>query len=174
MNFKTNKILLASSMFFLTSLMLSSQENSFGFTGGLLNGGERVKAEGSSASSSDTGFYLGAIYEIGISDNLKIHTELDYGNINDTNFGFLAARLKYYPIEKLFLQAGPQLSYVFDELGDNFNKTGIDLSLGLGFDITEKFYIDARYSFEVTNRVNTDFDLTSRFRWINVGIGFKL
>ncbi|WP_165749570.1 porin family protein [Cellulophaga sp. Z1A5H] len=174
MKFKINKFLLTSIVFVFTTMILNAQNNYFGFNGGLLNGGERVKVGDSSAGASDTGFYLGAMYEIGISEDLKIHSGIDYGNINDTSFGFLSARLKYYPIEKLFLQAGPQISYVFDELGDNLNKTGIDLSLGLGFDITDKFFIDARYSFELTNRVKSDLDITSKFRWLNVGIGFKL
>jgi hypothetical protein len=162
----------------ITAFLITSnsfaQNTSFGVTGGLLNGGEKFKSGDASASASDTGFYIGVNSRIPINDKLLFTPELDYGNLNNASFGFLSARIQYYPVSKFYLQAGPQISYIFEALGDSLKKGGLDLSSGIGYDINENFHIQARYSFELTNRSTfDDSEVSSRLRWLQIGFGYS-
>jgi len=157
------------------SLLLTAeaQSTSLGIGAGLLNGSERAVRAGNSASASDTGFYVGILSDYTISEKFKIKAELDYGNLGDTSFGFLSVQGKYYPIQKLYVQVGPQLSHIFNQLGSTLKDTGFDLSLGAGFDVTDNFTVQARYAINLTNRNNTGFDQTSKLRWLFVGVGYS-
>lgn len=158
----------------LLSYTCFSQNTSFGITVGLLNGGEKFKSGSASAKASDTGFYVGINSKIPINEKFAFAPELDYGNLNSASFGFLSAKIQYYPFSNFYIQAGPQASYIFDFLGDSLAKTGLDLTTGVGYDITEHFHIQARYSFELTNRSKLDIaDVSSRLRWLQVGVGYS-
>jgi hypothetical protein len=157
--------------FLLGSTFISAQKTSFGFTGGLLNGGETFKEEGSSASASDTGFYAGIYSRIHISEKISLQPEVKYGNLNRSSFGFLSAMVNYEILPKFYVQAGPELSHIF-ESSSFINRNGLNASFGIGYNITEKVHIQARYSPELTNRLTEDIDATSRINWLHAGIGF--
>lgn len=157
-----------------TTVNSFSQNTSFGITVGLLNGGEKFKSGSATETASDTGFYVGINSKISINDKLAFTPELDYGNLNNASFGFLSARIQYYPFTNFYIQAGPQASYIFEFLGNSLAKTGLDLSTGIGFDITEHFHVQARYSFELTNRSKFDIpDVSSKLRWLQIGVGYS-
>ncbi len=166
------KIILFSITCFL-SLTVKAQNTSIGIGAGLLNGSERAVRSGGSASASDTGFYAGVFSDFTLSEKFKLKAELDYGNLGETSFGFLSVQGKYYPIQKLYAQFGPQVSHIFNQLGSTLKDTGFDLSLGAGYDITENFHVQARYVINLTNRNNTGFDQTSKLRWLFVGVGYS-
>lgn len=158
----------------LFSTKSNSQKTSIGFAGGLLNGSGKVKENSASASSSDSGFYLGLYSKIQLNEKFSLIPEIDYGNLNDRSFGFVSARIGYYLISDFYLQAGPQVTYLFDVLTDDVAKAGLDISLGIGYDITDKFHVQARYAFEASNRVKeSNTDVTARFNWLNVGLGYS-
>lgn len=158
----------------IISIKSVGQDTSFGITAGLLNGGEKFKSGSISESASDTGFYIGINARIPLNDNFIVVAEIDYGNLESSHFAFASVRAQYYVVSKFYLQAGPQVSYLFDDLGDNFAQAGIDLSLGLGYDISEQFRVQARYSFELTNRSRIESeDITSRLRWLQVGLEYS-
>ena len=87
---------------------------------------------------------------------------------------------KYYIGDSQFnLQAGPQAAIILDEVG-GMNAFGLDLGFGAGFDITENFFLEARYAFEVTNRMGDEFaeafpesDAKVRINTLQVGVGYK-
>jgi len=156
-----------------TTVNCFSQNTSFGITVGLLNGGEKFKLGSATETATDTGFYVGINSRISINDKLVFTPELDYGNLNNASFGFLSARIQYYPFNNFYVQAGPQASYIFEFL-NSLAKAGLDLSTGIGYDITEHFHIQARYSFELTNRSKIDLpDVSSKLRWLQVGVGYS-
>ncbi len=160
----------------LLLLMISgySQKTDFGITMGLLNGTGRVSENNGSVSSSDSGFYVGLFSKIKVNDKFSVVPEIDYGNLNDNSFGFLSVRANYYIIPKFYFQAGPQIAYIFDVLTDDVKSAGIDLGFGIGYDISENFHLQARYAFETTNRIKeTSSDLTARFEWLHVGLGYS-
>ncbi len=164
-------VLVTALFFFLKCL---AQKTTFGVSGGLLNGGERFKQDNSSASSADTGFYVGAFSKIPISEKLAIQPEINYGNLNQSNFGFVSARINYGILPKFYLQAGPEVSHIFESLSNTLNKTGINATFGFGYEVTNKFHLQARYSAELTNRIQDNaIDGTSRINWLFVGMGYS-
>lgn len=168
-------------IFFIVLLALLTMPNCFsqgmffGATGGLLNGGEKFKTGNTTASASDTGFYIGLNSRIPLNDKFLLSPEINYGNLNDSSFGFVSARIQYYPAPKFYLQAGPQVSYIFEAVGETMKKGGLDLTSGIGYDINDNFHIQARYSFELTNRLkgNVPDDTSSKLKWLLVGIGYS-
>ncbi|MFS4418397.1 hypothetical protein [Maribacter sp. 2307ULW6-5] len=151
----------------------AGQNISFGATGGLLSGGEKFKSGSESVTASDTGFYLGLTSKIPLSGKFTIAPEADYGRIENSSFLFVAGRVHYFVLPKFYLQLGPQVTYLFDDLNDAFSQAGLDISSGVGYEINDHFGINARYSFEITNRSKLEFDdVSSRLRWLMIGIEY--
>ncbi len=125
--------------------------------------------------------YGGILLDIGVINKLHIQPEVLYVNADETNFLYVPVLVKYYVAPKFNLQGGSQANFVLDETFDEFNTFGLDLTFGAGFDITKSFFVEARYSFEVTNRVDQALafgdilvdNITSRFNSLTVGIGYK-
>ncbi|MCP4978091.1 MAG: PorT family protein [Maribacter sp.] len=175
------KILLLS-VITLFSLQFSQAQSlpRFGITGGLLNSNVDFKTGNSLlnlvgvnnfAKINSTGYYIGALVDIGVAGNFHIQPELLYGSAEDLSFFYLPVMAKYYVADKFHIQAGPQLNFssnlddikkairdTEELLGTNGNvddvlKTvGVDLGFGAGFDILDNLTIQARYSFELTDR----------------------
>lgn len=158
----------------ISSQTLVSQDFNLGISGGLLNGSGKISENDATATSSDSGFYLGLFTKFKLNNKISILPELNYGNLNDRSFSFLSMRIEYYVVPKLYLQAGPQITYLFDVLTNDIKKAGVDLGFGLGYDLTDNFHIQARYAFEVSNRFKENgTDLTARFNWLHVGVGYS-
>jgi opacity protein-like surface antigen len=150
----------------------------FGITGGLLNNNTDIDISAfglfditSIDAINETGFYIGAFVDIEATEKLHIQPELLYGSAGDLSFFYLPIMAKYYVAERLNLQIGPQLSFstnlndikaaiqdIEGVLGTNANlddvleSTGVDLSFGLGFDVNEQFFVQARYALELSDR----------------------
>lgn len=163
----------------LSTSSLFAQETKFGLTAGFLNAEAKASADGAASfSSSDSGFYLGALVDIGLTESLHIQPEVLYGNINDSGLLYIPIFLKYYISESGFhLMGGPQATLNIDEEAEGINNLGIDAAFGLGYDIYESFFINARYAFELTNRVSSDLEgadgVTARINSLQIGVGYK-
>jgi len=168
MNF--NKIFLIA-LFLMGSANLSAQSSRFGIAAGLMIGNSKEEFSGNEITGSDEGPYLGIYLDVPITEKLSVVPEVDYGNINGSGFGFLSVRAKYNLIPLVFVQAGPQVSYLFEQFGE-INKAGIDFGLGAGVDISKHFHLQARYAFELTNRNKDGFEGTSKLNWLHLGIGY--
>jgi opacity protein-like surface antigen len=104
---------------------------------------------------------------------------VNYGNIEDSGILYIPVMAKYYIADSGFsLQAGPQASILLEETGSDVNGLGLDLGFGASYDITENFFAEARYAFEITNRLTDEFtdangDISSRINSLNIGIGYR-
>lgn len=165
---------------FTINLLSAQALPKFGLTGGLLNTNVDFKTGNSIlnligvnnfAKINSTGFYVGALVDIAATEKLHIQPELTYGSAEDLSFVYLPIMAKYYVADKFHVQAGPQLNFssnlddikkairdTEELLGTNGNvddvlrTVGIDIGLGAGFDVTENLAIQARYSFELSDR----------------------
>ena len=165
---------------FAMNLAQSQALPKFGLTGGLLNTNVDFKTGNSLlnligvnnfAKINSTGFYIGGLVDIGVVGNFHIQPEFLYGSAEDLSFFYLPILAKYYVADKFHLQAGPQLSFssnlddikkairdTEELIGTNGNvddvlKTiGVDIAIGAGFDVLDNLAIQARYSFELTDR----------------------
>lgn len=158
-----------------------------------LKGGLNVSSIGgdSQGSSSKTSFHVGLFMLAPISDKVKIMPELVYSSqgasISSTplkaNYNYInvPVMFNFYPIEKFFLQAGPQLGILASaELTDGtttqnvksqLKDTDFSLGLGLGADLP-KVLLNARYNLGLSSSSKST---TGSFpnNVIQISIGFK-
>ncbi len=187
----------------LTAASLSAQKTTFGAKAGL-NFANVVDGTDSELFKSRTGFVGGFYANFGLTNNLSIQPELLYssqgskfkidGITKDPSSGYLFENLKFtyktdylnipvllqYKITGgLYLQAGPQISFLvsqkvkieaeaiydsgFTFLGNpdsteektNVNKSfDFGLATGLGYKFNSGLSIDARYNAGLTNIIN--------------------
>jgi len=96
---------------------LCAQGVSFGITGGLLNTNTDIdlSAVGISIFNIDavneTGFYVGVLVDIEATEKFHVQPELTYGSAGDLSFFYLPVMAKFYVVNKLHIQAGPQFSF---------------------------------------------------------------
>ena len=65
---------------------------------------------------------------------------------------------------------------------DLLNTFGLDLAFGAGYKINSNFFVEAKYSFELTNRFSKEvkdaadsegIDVDSEFNAFSIGLGYK-
>ncbi|WP_417886190.1 outer membrane beta-barrel protein [Zunongwangia sp.] len=177
---------------FLLAIMLflgisMSAQFSFGLNAGYNNLNFKSKVDNISASTDGSGFFLGlnSFYEL--SNGFELEGDVNYMNNEDTNYLQIPILLKYYISESDFnLQVGPQMTIVLENSYGLYDNFGLDFTFGLGYDITEHFFVFGRYALEVTNRTSDgvyyydpysyesyNFDAKSRLNSLNFGIGYK-
>ncbi|WP_435136517.1 porin family protein [Formosa sp. A9] len=171
------KKLLFFAAFTVAGLMsMNAQNTTFGITAGYTNIKAKTSYEGQSYSESISGFHVGALVDFGLNENFHIQPEVIYANAEEMNFLYIPVLAKYYISNSGFqLLAGPQVNIVLDELIDGLNNVGLDLTFGAAYDINEHFFIDARYSFELTNRFEdgADYDVSGKYNTLFAGVGYK-
>lgn len=166
------KKIILSATCILGGMLLQAQQVDFGVTAGYLNGEAKVKAEGITLSANESGFYIGAVADFTLIGDFHIQPELVYANIDDSDGIFLPILAKYYVAPKLNLQAGPQFVFSLEDTPEDFSSVEFDLAAGLGFDITEKFFAEARYSFQINNSYTGSEDATVRANYLTIGLGY--
>ncbi len=172
----------------------------FGLTGGLLNADVNVDLSvldifdiGSIGGINNTGFYIGALADIGISDSFHVQPELTYGSAGDLAYIYLPVMAKYYVANKFNIQAGPQFSFSTStndikqaiqdiegvlgtntNLDDVLNTVGVEIGFGAGFDILENLSAQARYAFEVTDKYSGPLgsSLDIKGATLNIGVAY--
>lgn len=150
-----------------------AQEVRFGATAGYLNARGSVKADGISISASESGFYLGAVADFDVSENFNVQPELLYANVDGSSGLMLPILGKFAISEKFNLQAGPQLVFSFEETPEDFSSVEFDIAGGIGYDIDEDFFIEARYTFQINNSYTGSEDVKVRGNYLTVGLGYK-
>lgn len=159
----------------------SAQESPtrYGLTAGYLNLNVTASYEGISASEKASGFYLGALAEFPLAGDLRLQPSINYGNAEDGHILLIPVMVKYFVAgSQFYVQGGPQGSFLLEETGDEINAFGVDLGIGAGFDITRNFFLEARYAFELTNRINNanlgvPEEVKSRINSFVAGVGYK-
>lgn len=132
--------------------------------------------EGFSASTDGSGFFFGVTGELPISETFSVQPEALYANAEDTGFLYIPVMAKYYVTPEFSIQAGPQVNWLLDA-DDLENEFGLDIAFGLEYKIVENFFIDARYGFEVTNRLSDEdfdgMDVKGRYNALMIGVGYR-
>ena len=188
------KLLFIAVIAILSSLNVSAQETpsstketSYGVTAGFQSTSLKVSLKGLSDIVEDgEGFFIGLFAEFPLSEKFSIQPEFHYSSV--TNDGesldnlILPVFLKYYITEKFNVMSGLQFDYFTEkDLGD-IKRFGLGLGIGLGYDITDSILISSRYSFGITNRIDTsefidDFidlsDLSAKTNIFQIGLGYR-
>jgi len=87
--------------------------------------------------------------------------------------------VKYLIGDKGFnIQAGPKATYLIGKDIGTKDQFGWELGGGLGVDITKSFFVEARYTYEVSRRKVDDFlgqpSQDFKFNNVIIGIGYRL
>ena len=158
-----------------------AQQADFSITAGFANLGARASVSGFSESDSEAGFFAGLSADFTASDKLHVQPSVLYSNASDLDLLIIPIMAKYYVANSLNLQAGPQAQIALEESVEGFSNFGLGLGVGAGYDISDKFYIEARYGFDLTNRTSDlsveglgDIDVKTTINSLTVGIGYKL
>lgn len=165
---------LAIAAFFICSVIYAQGDFKFGVSGGLINStlNNKIAPLGINLLNTTlvdgTGFYVGGITSVGLSDKFGVQGEFLYAKAGDLEYVQVPIMIKYYVIEGLYAQVGPQISLSTNAdkvggvlenlLGDEevigLNTFGFDLGFGAGYDILDNITIQARYSTELSNRID--------------------
>jgi hypothetical protein len=147
------------------------------FAVGVVGGGTYTRYQGSNAKAHSpkyrTGFHGGLTADVRLSNELTFHPEAlytrkgsDFANdaLNEElSYVDVPLLMRYYPngafqTNTLFLEAGPQVSYLLTAKGtndadikDKFNKVTVDFVLGLGYRLANGLALGLRYDIGVSN-----------------------
>ena len=121
-----------------------AQETTFGVRAGVDLATVKVTIPGlGSASSSETGFFVGGFASIGLTESFAVQPEVLYVAIKDFNMVSVPVLGKYAVAEKINLLAGPSFNYLLDAEEDEFK---VNIDFGGSYMISENIDVQARYS----------------------------
>jgi len=167
------KKLLLTVVITVVAMVSMNAQTSFGVTSGYLSADAKTDIEGVKSTTSESGFYIGMVADIKISEEFHVQPELVYVNINDLSFMQIPIMAKFYVADKFSLQVGPEITYTLEKTYGDFTKFNLGLGLGAAYDFSEKFFIEGRYTFQANNYYTGNQDVTSRINFLNVGLGYK-
>ncbi|WP_029272291.1 porin family protein [Flavobacterium sp. KJJ] len=163
------------------------------------------------------GFQLGGLAEFKLTDKFYIQPELlfstqggkyqqsgvDYLYKQELNSSYLNIPImaKYYIIDKLSLEAGPQVGFLLSAKGkyevrngteflsgsgnakDTYQKQNIGLNIGAGYDLTKNITAGMRYHFGMSNEIRYYPSITNVFEGerqirmrndvLSISVGYK-
>lgn len=168
------KIILAAALFIATSASIQAQLLKIGVkagvnfanqTGDFNYDGDDFNKEGI------TSYHAGLVAEIKLLDRFAVQPELLYSTQgasyknaltefkNELGYLSIPVMAKFYLTDSFSLEVGPQASFLLSEKNDfdieNAETFEFGLNAGLGFKITENFFIQGRYGLGLTEASKT-------------------
>lgn len=131
---------------------------------------------------TQSGFFLGASIDFKITERILLSPKVLYANYGDVGFIHIPIFLSYEINKSIYILGGPQLTILLDDPFNLNKELGMDIGAGLGYNISEKIYLEARYALALTNRIkdSVDFDRevfseepTSKYNNFMLGIGYR-
>lgn len=152
---------------------VQAQDIDFGITAGYLNARGSIKSDGVTISADESGIYGGLVAEFSVGNKVGLQPELLYASIDGSDGILLPVLFEFGIAPKLNLQAGPQFVFSLEDVPEDFTGVEFDLAGGIGLDITEAFFAEARYTFQLNNSYTGPEDVKVRGNYLSVGIGYK-
>lgn len=122
-------------------------------------------------------FYGGAFMENKLSEKFSLKSELNFSRAQGNGYSFLEVpiSLKYKINNDFSLKTGLQANYVFEDKNQynitNINENlGLDATLGLEYNLSEKWYLDTKYIYRTTKQFKSPQVRMNVFR---LGVGFR-
>ncbi|WP_412476606.1 porin family protein [Flavobacterium sp. TBRC 19031] len=153
-----------------------SSDMKFGVKAGFINS----NFTGDYDTDAKSSFYIGGLVDFTISEKFHVQPELLYsmeGADNDefdVNFVRIPIMAKYYVMEGLSLQAGPQFGFVAGggDATDNLKSFDYGLGIGAGYELESGLFFDARYNLGVANLSDID-GADAKTTSFQVGLGYR-
>ncbi|PKV51664.1 outer membrane protein with beta-barrel domain [Aquimarina sp. MAR_2010_214] len=183
---KTIRLMLCTVL--LGIITISAQEKQKGIEFGIKAGANLTEFRNAS-SNFKIGIMGGVFSQYRLSEKLAIRSEILYsaqgakskissGKIKLNYINVLPAMIKFYPIKKLNLEAGPHVGYLLSGKGagfvkSNFKKIDYGVALGIGYSLTDNLEVGIRYNLGLVDitKVSTTSFKNSVFQ---AGLAYKL
>jgi len=145
-----------------------------------------------------TAFHLGGYASFSVSERLQVQPELlfsvqgskykGYDEKYRLNYFNIPVLLKFYPIEGLHIQAGPQFSIStsakeleddgdIDDIDEDFEDTDFGVVFGAGYELASGLNFGARYNLGLSNIYTygdeSDEEMSNRVIQVWIGYTFK-
>ena len=188
------KLLFIAVIAILSSLNVSAQETpsstketSYGVTAGFQSTNFKLSLKNLIENEVDAeGFFIGLFAEFPLSEKFSIQPELHFSSVAIYDYPFenliISMFLKYYITEKFNVMSGLQFDYVTNKNFENYTSSGLGLGIGLGIDITDSILISSRYSFGITDRIDSleviddsidSSDFSAKTNIFQIGLGYR-
>ncbi|WP_430468358.1 porin family protein [Winogradskyella ouciana] len=185
------KITLSAIMAFFSVIAINAQDETtasadqqFGLKAGYSSIISKVKVDGASGSDNVSGFYIGAFAEIELGDKFSLQPEITFANYSQdgesSSVLLIPILTKFKANNELGLYAGPQLDYLLNEEdAEGLKRVGLGLAIGASYDISDDVFIDTRYTFGISDRLDgdlegfEDFNVKAKFNYFQVGLGYR-
>jgi hypothetical protein len=163
---------------------VASAQDGGGTKFGLKAGLNMSNFTGDADTDGTTSFYVGGLVDIALSENFHFQPELQYSmeGAKDASLSYLRIPLmaKYYIMEGLNLQAGPQIAFKIaaeDDMMDEMTKS-MDFGLGIGaaYELPMGLFFDVRYNLGMSNIADgmaADLDMDIKNTSIQIGLGYR-
>jgi len=135
---------------------------------------EKAAQATNTTTSSETGFYVGLFFtDIPITDELELQPEVNFVAIKNLNQIQAPVLAKYNVAESLNILAGPNFGFLLDS-SEGIKSFNLAIDLGVSYDLTEDFLLEARYGYGLTNLLeNGDSNNSIKLSNFQVGIGYR-
>ncbi|ESU22928.1 hypothetical protein FEDK69T_17070 [Flavobacterium enshiense DK69] len=134
-----------------------------------------------------TGFYVGGLADFTVSEKFHVQPELLFSAEGaETTDGFdlgisylrVPVMAKYYVMEGLNIQAGPEVAFkvaTAEDIVDDFTKSvDFGLGFGAGYEMTNGLMFDARYNLGLSDINDVDGDPDSiKNTGFQIGLGYR-
>ncbi|MFA7446152.1 MAG: porin family protein [Flavobacteriaceae bacterium] len=172
---------------------------------GIKVGGNLANWKGDIAGNNPRiGFHIGGFIDIRTSEKLSIQPELlfssqgtkveinffgdHYKSRAVVNYLNVPVMFKYYAAEQFTIQAGPQVGFLLsakekwegggdsgEETISGLNSIDFGINFGLGYNINENMFIEARYNIGLSNLVkDAEGDASVQNAVFQLSLGFRL
>ena len=172
-------------LFFVCLLIISfygySQDVKYGVRGGLNISNLAFEEDPIMVNDHRNSFYVGFFAEIDLTQTISLHPELQFSpegaKLEVLHLDYIQAPilLKLKLMNTLQLVLGPQIGlkvHKFEDSIRNFAYSGVG---GIEVNVTHEFFIDARYTYGLSNNFDKEkeLDITANNTNIQIGIGYK-
>ena len=172
--------LLAFVLICFTSVCIA-QDVSYGVRGALNISNLDFEPDPNFDNKHRNGFAFGGFAEFGLSDNVSLLTELQWsaegGKDEDIRADYiqLPIQLRLSTSDRLSFGVGPQIALKTWKNEDAFSTFAFSGVVGAEYMITSDFFIDARFSFGLTNILDEDItNGEAKNNVIQFGFGMKI
>ena len=139
-------------------------------------------SEGGASPDGATSVFVGGLLDVGLTEKVHFQPEIQYSiegaKDGDITYFNVPLMLKYYLVEGLNIQAGPQIGILVDAEGgtDGLKSSNFALNFGAAYEVVGGFFVDARYNLGLSNIAEDDPDFGDfkvKTKGFQLGVGYR-
>lgn len=168
-------------LFVSISTLTFSQETKYGVRAGLNISNLDFTPDADFQNLHRNGFAFGGFVDYGFTELISLQVELQYsaegGKADDLKADYIQMplMLRFHLGDKFTIGAGPMASLKTWKNQDAFSTFSFSGIGGVEYMITDELFIDARFSYGITNILDEDFEgIEAKNNNIQIGIGIKI